>query len=202
MKTHITLEDLQAWQVCDPYDDCADPLRDLFAKPVSILDILTRTDGGWAHVPPEDRLWIVLHEGVLSDRILRFFACACAERALERERAAGREPDPRSFEAVAVSRRYADDRATSDELEDAHFFATVVAYDSAASSAARTVIAAARAAADAAAHNDADNDADYFSAAIEVAAYAIEAAVPAAAAERAAQLADLIELIKSEKAQP
>ena len=37
---------------------------------------------------------------------LRTFAADCAERALERERAAGREPDPRSWAAVAAARAF------------------------------------------------------------------------------------------------
>ena len=50
---------------------------------------------------------------------LRIFACDCAERALLREREAGREPDPRSWKAVEVARRFAAGEATSEELEEA-----------------------------------------------------------------------------------
>ena len=42
---------------------------------------------------------------------LRLFAADCAERALWRERAAGREPDPRSWEAVRVAREATHGRA-------------------------------------------------------------------------------------------
>lgn len=42
-------------------------------------------------------------------RELRLFTCDCAERALTRERAHGREPDSRSWEAVTVAREYAED---------------------------------------------------------------------------------------------
>jgi hypothetical protein len=71
------------------------------------------------HIPVDDRLWVALHRKILSDRILRLFACDCAERALQRERDAGREPDPRSWNAVAVARRYAAGEATDEELADA-----------------------------------------------------------------------------------
>ena len=48
--------------------------------------------------------------------LLRRFAADCAARALRRERAAGRETDPRSWDAVRVARRHATGRATDAEL--------------------------------------------------------------------------------------
>jgi hypothetical protein len=51
-----------------------------------------------------------------NDRNLRNFACDCAERALMRERWAGREPAPASREAVRVARRYADGLANNLDL--------------------------------------------------------------------------------------
>jgi hypothetical protein len=50
---------------------------------------------------------------------LRLFACDCAERALKRERKAGREPDERSSNAIIVARRYASGKATLTELNAA-----------------------------------------------------------------------------------
>ena len=47
---------------------------------------------------------------------LRLFATDCAEWALLRERAAGRESDPRSWTAVECARAYARGRATAEEL--------------------------------------------------------------------------------------
>ena len=52
----------------------------------------------------------------MSDNQRCELACDCAERALQRERYAGREPDPRSWAAVEVARRYARGEATRDEL--------------------------------------------------------------------------------------
>jgi hypothetical protein len=52
-------------------------------------------------------------------RELRLFACDCAERALTRERDAGREPNARSWAAIEVVRRYADGQATVAELAGA-----------------------------------------------------------------------------------
>ena len=50
---------------------------------------------------------------------LRIFACDCAERALLREREAGREPDPSTWDALRVARLYADGKASKGELMDA-----------------------------------------------------------------------------------
>lgn len=49
---------------------------------------------------------IVLHE----------FMCWCAEQALLREREAGREPDPRSWKAIEVKRKWLKGEATDEEL--------------------------------------------------------------------------------------
>ncbi len=80
-------------------------------------------------------------------QIARLFACDCAERALNREREHGREPDARSWESIAVARRFARGGATQTELDAAGDAAGAAAW-AAAWAAAR---AAARAAAGAAA---------------------------------------------------
>jgi len=94
----------------------ADRLAALYDRPHTPLEVLTRTDGPWADVPAKDRLWTVLHAGVLPDKTLRLFACDCAERVLTNERDAGREPDPRSWTAVEVARKYAIGQATTEDL--------------------------------------------------------------------------------------
>ena len=82
------------------------------------------------------------------ERELRLFACACAERALMRERERGREPDERSWRAVEVSRRYAMGEADKAELVLA---AESAAARSAWSAAWSAALSAARAAAESAA---------------------------------------------------
>ena len=62
-------------------------------------------------VPIGDRIWLGIT--LLDDPRRRLFACDCAERALSRERDAGREPDPRSWAAVEIARRYARGEATN-----------------------------------------------------------------------------------------
>ncbi len=92
-----------------------------------------------------------------AETILREWACDCAERALTREREAGRETDPRSWEAIAVARRYNKGEATKEELAaawDAAWDAAWAAAGDAARAAARDAArAAARDAARAAARD-------------------------------------------------
>lgn len=54
-----------------------------------------------------------------AERTLHEFAVWCAERALQAERKAGREPDARSWEALAVKRRWLDGQATDKQLHAA-----------------------------------------------------------------------------------
>ena len=49
----------------------------------------------------------------------RLLACDCAERPLHRERQAGREPDPRSWDVLRVARAYAVGAASQDQLDAA-----------------------------------------------------------------------------------
>ena len=51
-----------------------------------------------------------------TDKSARLFAVACARRALERERKAGREPDTRSWNALTVATAYANGLATDEQL--------------------------------------------------------------------------------------
>ena len=102
-------------------------------------------------------------------RTLHEFACWCAERALLRERDAGREPDPRSWDAVEAKRAW-----LRGEIDD-KALAAAAAAAWATAAAARAAVYAAAAAVDAAVD------------AAAAAAYAAWAAVDAArAAARAA----------------
>jgi hypothetical protein len=79
-------------------------------KPMSVCDVLRLP------IPGADRLWVVLHEGLLPNSIYREFAAMCADIALTAERDAWREPDPRSWAAVDVALRHAAGMATDEEL--------------------------------------------------------------------------------------
>jgi len=71
-------------------------------------------------IPVENRWWALVYASGASYPILREHACWCARQALDAERAAGREPDPRSWASVDVAERYARREATQDELDAAH----------------------------------------------------------------------------------
>jgi len=142
----ITYENLIAWRAC--YSD--DRLRNLFADPLTVRQVLTKMNKGWDTVLPQDRLWVVSRESVLGAKILRLFACDVADEALKLID----NPDSRSIEAIRVSRLYAAGEATLEQL-DAATYAAAAAYAAAdadaAAYAARAAYAAARAASAAAA---------------------------------------------------
>jgi len=102
-------------------------------------------------------------------RTLHEFACWCAERALLRERDAGREPDPRSWDAVEAKRAWLRGEIDDKALAAAAYAAWATA------AAARAAVYAAAAAVDAAV------DAAWATAAAARAA-AVDAAVDAARA--------------------
>ena len=122
--TTLTLDSLIARRACYPRER----IEALFDRPYTPIEVLTNRHGPWADVPDADRLWAVLHTGVIDSRTLRLFACDCAERALERERKAGREPHADSWKAIEVARRFADGKATTKELEAARSAAYAAAY--------------------------------------------------------------------------
>lgn len=71
-----------------------------------------------------------------ADLALRQFACWCAERALLSERAAGREPDVRIWQAIKTKRAWLSGQATDEELRVSEAAARTAAW-CAADSAAR-----------------------------------------------------------------
>jgi hypothetical protein len=124
-----------------------------------------------------------------AEKTLRLFAIWCWERGLVRERAAGREPDPRSWAAIEEARRYVEGWSSREALSAARAAAwaartesyqkwRAAAYATAAAAAAAAGAAAA-AATDAAAYAAA-------SAAAYAAAYAASDADAYAAADAAA----------------
>jgi hypothetical protein len=112
-------------------------------KRARLDEILDRED-----VRARDRIWLAIR--MLDARRLRLFACRCARLALDAERAAGREPDARSWAGVAVAERHADGAATDDELRAARAAAESAVWaaaESAVWAAAESAARAARAAA-------------------------------------------------------
>lgn len=113
----------------------------------------------WEKAKPNWLVWVATRPSVLTDKELRLFAVFCARQVQHLM------TDPRSIEAIDVAEKYAQGKASNDELSTA---------DAAARAAARAATDAAAWAADAAA----------------LAAYAADAAARAAArAEDAASYA-------------
>jgi len=97
-----TLEDIRKLEPC--YDPGKYAPEDWEG---TALDVLKAEQ-----VPVHDRLWVVCHEGWIDDKTLRLFAVSCARQAL----ALVDNPDPRSVNAIDVSERYANGKATKEEL--------------------------------------------------------------------------------------
>ncbi len=65
---------------------CYDPARleQLYRTSKTPLQVLTKIDGVWKDVPAIDRLWTVLHKGVLEAGLVRSFLCDCAQETLKK----------------------------------------------------------------------------------------------------------------------
>jgi hypothetical protein len=170
----ITVEDLIRFGPC--YEGCElDDLLELFrSRPVwTALDIAALTQYSAA-----DRLWLLLRPELIPDLTLHELACEFTERALTRERDAGREPHPRSWDAIAAKRKWLAGEIGDSELRSARWAARAVA---------RAVARSADAAADADAAASASVDARYVAARYVAAMYvAADAAADAAASASAA----------------
>ena len=106
----VTVLQIVDWCPCKEYT--RQRIEELFAgRPA-----LTAVDVSELAIPIEDRLWALLHEDFLAKRALRGLAADYAQRYLEREQAAGREPHPRSWSVIAIARRHADDLASDANL--------------------------------------------------------------------------------------
>ncbi len=140
MKTFtITINDIRSWEP----EPCYDPA--LFLPEGwrgTALDILAVEN-----CPAEDRLWVVLRQECIDARTLRLFAVWCARQAL----ALIDDPDPRSVAACDTVERFANGKATVDELAAARAAARDAARGAARAAAGAAAGDAARAAAGAAA---------------------------------------------------
>jgi len=104
----FTLQDIRAFSPAP----CYEPTRYLAEGWAgTALDILAVQA-----CPALDRLWVVCREDVLSERILRRFAVACARAIL----ASIPYPDARGVMACAVAGLYASGKATVTELDAAY----------------------------------------------------------------------------------
>ena len=149
-----------------------------------------------------ERARVVRRVETWTETSARLFAADCAERALLRERAAGREPDARSWAAIDAARAYARGEITDAARDAAWAAASAAAWATAWATASDAAWAAVRAAA-----SDAASDAAWAAAWAAVRAAASDAAWAAAraaardaawaarAAERAWQLDHLLAML-------
>jgi hypothetical protein len=100
----VTIDRVMNWRPC--YE--REQIEVLFAEreTITALDVLAMP------IPSEDVLWAVLREDLIDLRTLRLFAVWCARQVL----ALVAQPDLRSVVACDISERYADGKATEDEL--------------------------------------------------------------------------------------
>ena len=133
----VSVDKVMSWEPCVEYT--LERVTKLFGKrkTVSALNILDMD------IPPEDRLWAVLHEELIPAPTLHELACRFAESALRAERKAGRDPDPRSWAAIEAKRAWLRGEITGKQLsaaesaaESAAWLAARLASESAAESAA------------------------------------------------------------------
>ncbi|MDI1429138.1 hypothetical protein [Polyangium sorediatum] len=73
-------------------------------NPQAVLDLLTVLADG--SIPADERLTQAIGAGSIPASVLLRFACDCADRALEKEREARREPEVSSVEAVRRTRQW------------------------------------------------------------------------------------------------
>lgn len=92
-------------------DPCYDPIRFIPKDWTgNALDIL-KLEGPSV----EDKFFVVLREGLISDKTLRLFAVWAYRQTLEFVK----DPDPRSLKAAEVAEAYALGKATDEELKSA-----------------------------------------------------------------------------------
>jgi len=107
----VSVDDVMRYEPCPPYP--RERVERLFAPHGGRA---TLAEALALPIPARDRYWLATRSGLyLSDSQLRLVACAVAESSLLRERAAGREPDARSWAAVEAGRAHA--RGEIDDAE-------------------------------------------------------------------------------------
>lgn len=106
---YFDVKDIRSWESCyDPSKYLKEDWRG------TALDILKNEE-----IPHQDRLWVVLRNELVSDKVMRLFAVWCYRQTL----IFLPNQDPRCIEAANVAERFANGEATNEELAAAEFAA-------------------------------------------------------------------------------
>ena len=92
-------------------------------KRATLLEILGNED-----VSADDRIWVACKLGVIPGRELRLFACRIASRSLRAVEKAGGTVSKNQWNVIRVARRFANGKASKEELKAASRAANRVAY--------------------------------------------------------------------------
>lgn len=93
-------------EFCDKHGACCEGRDWALANCADMTEV-------WQEARPAWLVWVATRQDVLTDRKLRLFACACARKFWHLI------TDERSKNAIEVAERYAEGRATDEELETA-----------------------------------------------------------------------------------
>jgi hypothetical protein len=108
------------WADFAEHKPCYNPAEKYGEWEGTILDLMQHPD-----IPAKDKVWAFTREGIVDDKTLRLFAVACARRVQNLMQ------DKRSINALDVAERYANGKATEDELAAASDAAWAAASDAA-----------------------------------------------------------------------
>lgn len=120
MKKLITIDDLLRWGVCRYA--CRHACRDLdhlraeFRKRAKNKQAFRVSSIPNLDISAADKVWLYLHEEIMTERQLRLFAVSCAKRELRMyERVQNNDKRVRNY--IKITKRFLDGEATVAELE-------------------------------------------------------------------------------------
>ena len=118
LKTKISefdAEKIDSWEPCYPASKHIKP-----GEIHTVITLLDRKD-----IPFDDRLWVIMRDELVSDKLMRLFAVWCARQVQHLMK------DERSIKALDVAEAFANGNATKEELAAAWSVARSAASDAA-----------------------------------------------------------------------
>lgn len=108
----IDADTILSWKPCNK-DYSSDRIRLLMDRPMTPIEILTRSDGLWSEVLSWHRIWVIGRRGIFDDKTCRLIMSNCSRRLLSST------SNPILHDACNVSRSFAFGKATVGELYEA-----------------------------------------------------------------------------------